>query len=139
MSAPLDDIRILDMSRIMAGPWAGQLLGDYGADVVKIERPDCGDDTRQWGPPWLGGESAYFLSANRNKRSVTVNIAVEAGQEIIKALVQQADVLIENYKVGTLAKYGLGPDDLLNLNPQLIYCSISAFGQTGSQPPRSTS
>lgn len=133
MSPPLDNIRILDMSRVLAGPWATQLLGDYGADVIKIEKPGSGDDTRQWGPPWLGSESAYFLSANRNKRSVTVNIAVAAGQEIIKGLVQQADVLLENYKVGTMARFGLGPDDLLALNPQLIYCSISAFGQSGSR------
>jgi crotonobetainyl-CoA:carnitine CoA-transferase CaiB-like acyl-CoA transferase len=136
MSGPLSNIRILDMSRVLAGPWAGQLLGDYGADVVKIERPGAGDDTRQWGPPWLNGEgaeSAYFLSANRNKRSVTVDLAVELGQEIIRDLVQKSDVLIENYKVGTLARYGLGPDQLTQLNPQLIYCSISAFGQTGSR------
>jgi len=136
MSGPLSNIRILDMSRVLAGPWAGQLLGDYGADVVKIERPGSGDDTRHWGPPWLGGEaaeSAYFLSANRNKRSVTVNLAVAAGQQVIRDLVQQSDVLIENYKVGTLARYGLGPKELMELNPQLIYCSISAFGQTGSR------
>ena len=117
----------------MAGPWAGQLLGDYGADVVKIERPGCGDDTRGWGPPWLQGESAYFLAANRNKRSVTVNLAKTAGRQIIRELALQTDVLIENYKVGTLARMGLGPDDLLALNPRLIYCSISAFGQTGSR------
>ena len=136
MSAPLDNIRVLDMSRILAGPWAGQLLGDYGADVVKIERPGEGDDTRHWGPPWLNGqegESAYYLAANRNKRSVTVNIAVEAGQNLIKELAQHADVLLENYKVGTLSRYGLEPADLLDLNPRLIYCSVSAFGQTGSR------
>ena len=131
MTAPLDNIRILDMSRILAGPWAGQLLGDYGADVVKIERPQCGDDTRQWGPPWLGDESAYFLSTNRNKRSATVDIALPAGQELIKSLAQKADVLLENFKVGTMTRFGLGPDALLKLNPRLIYCSISAFGQTG--------
>jgi crotonobetainyl-CoA:carnitine CoA-transferase CaiB-like acyl-CoA transferase len=136
MSAPLDNVRILDMSRVLAGPWAGQLLGDFGADVVKIEKPGSGDDTRHWGPPWLEGEdaeSAYFLSTNRNKRSVTVNISVPAGQKIIRALVQQSDVLLENYKVGTLARYGLGPDEMLELNPRLIYCSISAFGQAGSR------
>lgn len=133
MSAPLDNIRILDMSRILAGPWAGQLLGDYGADVIKIERPAAGDDTRQWGPPWLGGESAYYLSTNRNKRSVTVNIAMPEGQVIIKDLVQHVDVLLENFKVGTMAGFGLGPDELLERNPKLIYCSISAFGQTGSR------
>jgi len=132
MSGPLDNTRILDMSRILAGPWAAQLLGDYGADVVKVERPQCGDDTRQWGPPWLGDESAYFMSTNRNKRSVTVDIALPAGQELIKSLVQKADVLLENFKVGTMARFGLGPDELLELNPRLIYCSISAFGQTGT-------
>jgi len=136
MTAPLDDIRILDMSRILAGPWAGQLMGDYGADVVKVERPGSGDDTRQWGPPWLDGEdsvSAYFLSANRNKRSVTVNIAVPAGQKVIADLVAKADVLLENYRIGTMARYGLGPEEMLKLNPRLVYCSISSFGQTGSR------
>lgn len=137
MTSPLSNIRVLDMSRILAGPWAGQLLGDYGADVVKIEMPLSGDDTRHWGPPWLdgkeGGESAYFLSANRNKRSVTVNISMAAGQQVIRDLAKQADVLLENFKVGTLARYGLGPDDLLAVNPKLIYCSISAFGQSGSR------
>ncbi len=124
------------MSRVLAGPWAGQLLGDYGADVVKIERPESGDDTRQWGPPWLDEServSAYFLSANRNKRSVTVNIAAGEGQAIIRELAVKADVLLENYKIGTLARYGLGADELLKLNPRLIYCSISAFGQTGAR------
>lgn len=137
MGAPLSNIRVLDMSRILAGPWAGQLLGDYGADVVKIERPGIGDDTRHWGPPWLGGlhggESAYFLSANRNKRSVTVNIAVAKGQQVIRDLAARADVLLENYKVGALNHFGLGPDELRSINPRLIYCSISAFGQTGSR------
>ncbi|MGI9237127.1 MAG: CaiB/BaiF CoA transferase family protein, partial [Woeseiaceae bacterium] len=137
MTAPLSNIRVLDMSRILAGPWAGQLLGDYGADVVKIERPDTGDDTRQWGPPWLEAEhsaqSAYFLSANRNKRSVTIDLASARGQQVIRDLAAQADVLLENFKVGTLQRYGLGPDDLTALNPQLIYCSISAFGQSSSR------
>ncbi len=136
MPAPLENIRILDMSRVLAGPWAGQLLGDYGADVVKIERPGCGDDTRHWGPPWLAGAeevSAYFLSTNRNKRSVTVDIAVEAGQALIRDLAKQADVLLENYTVGTLTRFDLGPDQLLKLNPRLVYCSISGFGQTGSR------
>jgi crotonobetainyl-CoA:carnitine CoA-transferase CaiB-like acyl-CoA transferase len=136
MPGPLEKIRVLDMSRILAGPWAGQLLGDYGADVLKIEKPGFGDDTRHWGPPWLDGEtgeSAYFLSANRNKRSATVNIAMPAGQKIIRALVQQSDVLLENYRHGTLAAYGLGPDEMLELNPRLIYCSISTYGQDGSR------
>ena len=136
MSAPLNNIRVLDMSRILAGPWAGQLLGDYGADVVKVERPGCGDDTRHWGPPWFAeteSQSAYFLAANRNKRSITVNIATQSGQELIRALALQADVLLENYKVGSLVRYGLGAEELLALNPRLIYCSISAFGQTGAR------
>lgn len=137
MAAPLSNIRVVDMSRILAGPWAGQLLGDYGADVVKIERPYSGDDTRRWGPPWLegeqDGESAYFLSSNRNKRSVTINIAAKRGQEVIRELVANADVLLENYKVGTLRRYGLGPDELMAVNPRLIYCSITAFGQRGSR------
>ena len=132
MSAPLKNIRVLDMSRVLAGPWATQLLGDYGADVIKIERPASGDDTRHWGPPWLGeeaGESAYFLSTNRNKRSVTINIASESGQQLVRELVQKCDVLIENYRVGALLRYGLGADEMLALNPRLIYCSISAFGK----------
>ena len=133
MAAPLSNIRVVDMSRILAGPWAGQLLGDYGADVIKIERPHSGDDTRRWGPPWLDGESAYFLSANRNKRSVTIDIAVGRGQDVIRDLVAKADVLLENYKVGTLSRYGLGPGELMAVNPRLIYCSISAFGQHGSR------
>ncbi len=133
MKHALDNLRVLDMSRVLAGPWAGQLLGDYGADVVKIERPGQGDDTRQWGPPWLGRESAYFLSTNRNKRSVTVDIATAPGQQIVRELAEQADVLLENFKVGTLARFGLGPDALMAANPRLIVCSISAFGQTGSR------
>ncbi|MCP5092948.1 MAG: CoA transferase [Gammaproteobacteria bacterium] len=137
MAAPLSNIRVLDMSRILAGPWAGQLLGDYGADVVKVERPGAGDDTRHWGPPWLDGkgarESAYFLSTNRNKRSITVDIANSNGQKVIRDLIGGADVLLENYKVGTLQRYGLGADELREINPRLVYCSISAFGQTGSR------
>jgi len=133
MTAALDNIRVLDMSRILAGPWASQLLGDYGADVVKIERPGDGDDTRQWGPPWLGEQSAYFLSTNRNKRSVTVDISTVKGQAVIRDLAAQADVLLENYKVGTLARYKLDPEELMALNERLIVCSISAFGQTSSR------
>ncbi len=137
MSAPLEKLRILDMSRILAGPWAGQLLGDYGADVVKVERPRIGDDTRQWGPPWLGNEedsmSAYYLSANRNKRSITVDISTSRGQQLIRDLAGVADVLLENFKIGTLTGFGLGPMELIQENPRLIYCSISAFGQSGSR------
>jgi formyl-CoA transferase len=133
MSTALEKIRVLDMSRVLAGPWAGQLLGDYGADVVKVERPGKGDDTRQWGPPWLGSESGYFLCANRNKRSVTVDIATTSGQQVIRELATNADVLLENYKVGTLKRYGLDPNALMTANPRLIICSISAFGQCGSR------
>ena len=133
MTAALKKLRVLDMSRILAGPWAGQLLGDYGADVVKVERPGKGDDTRQWGPPWLGSESAYFLCANRNKRSLTVDIATASGQQVIRELAGEADVLLENFKVGTLERYNLDTDDLLAANPRLIVCSISAFGQSGSR------
>lgn len=125
------------MSRVLAGPWAGQLLGDYGADVIKIERPGRGDDTRQWGPPWLGGggggESAYFLAANRNKRSVTVDLAAPGGRQVIEDLAVHADVLLENFRVGTLQRHGLDPAMLMERNPRLIVCAISAFGQSGSR------
>ncbi len=133
MSAALQNIRVLDMSRILAGPWAGQLLGDYGADVVKIERPGQGDDTRQWGPPWLGSESAYFLSTNRNKRSVTVDMSTPRGQQLIRELASKADVLLENFRTGTLQRYKLDPTELMRENPGLVVCSISAFGQSGSR------
>ena len=135
MSGPLKGIKILDMSRVLAGPWAGQLLGDYGADVVKIERPLVGDDTRHWGPPWLGddSEAAYFLAANRNKRSVTVDIATEEGAGVVRDLARDADVLLENFRVGTLQHYGLDSESLVAVNPQLIYCSITAYGQHGSR------
>jgi crotonobetainyl-CoA:carnitine CoA-transferase CaiB-like acyl-CoA transferase len=133
MTTALEKIRVLDMSRVLAGPWAGQLLGDYGADVVKIERPGQGDDTRQWGPPWLGRESAYYLSTNRNKRSVTVDIGTSGGQRLIRDLASSADVLLENFRVGTLERYNLDPVELMADNPRLIICSISAFGQQGSR------
>ena len=137
MSGALEGIRVLDMSRVLAGPWAGQLLGDFGADVVKVERPVVGDDTRHWGPPWLDRknacEAAYFLSTNRNKRSITIDLTDMDGQALIQALAKKADVLIENYRVGTLAGYGLGAEDLLHLNPRLIYCSITAYGQRSSR------
>ena len=121
------------MSRVLAGPWAGQLLGDYGADVVKIERPGRGDDTRHWGPPWLGSESAYFLSTNRNKRSVTIDISTHRGQQLVRELASKADVLLENFRTGTLPRYKLDPADLRRDNPGLVVCSISAFGQSGSR------
>ena len=138
MAGPLAGLKILDMSRILAGPWAGQLLADLGADVIKIERPRYGDDTRSWGPPYLKDrdgkdteDAAYFFCANRGKKSVTVDITCPEGQEIIRQLARQSDVLIENYKVGGLANYGLDYHSLSKINPKLIYCSITGFGQTG--------
>ncbi len=140
---PLAGVRVLDLSRVLAGPWAGQILADLGADVVKVERPGEGDDTRRWGPPWLTdedgretGESAYFLCANRNKRSVTIDIASADGQALVRRLVQHADVLIENFKCGGLARYGLDYASLSALNPRLVYCSITGFGQTGPYTAR---
>jgi len=133
MSTALHNIRVLDMSRVLAGPWAGQLLGDYGADVIKIERPGQGDDTRHWGPPWLGTESAYFLSTNRNKRSVTVDISTGLGQQLVRELAGKADVLLENFRTGTLKRFNLDPVELMKENPGLVVCSISAFGQSGSR------
>ena len=143
MSGPLTGYKVLDMSRILAGPWAGQMLADLGADVIKIERPKTGDDTRHWGPPYLRDkqgnntqDAAYFFCANRGKQSVTVDITQPEGQEIIRQLAGQCDVLIENYKVGGLAKYGLDHVSLRQLNPQLVYCSITGFGQTGPYAER---
>ena len=133
MKAALQGIRILDLSRVLAGPWATQLLGDYGADVVKVERPGRGDDTRQWGPPWLGKESAYFLSTNRNKRSVTIDMSCSEGQDLVRDLAAEADVLVENFRVGSLKRLDLDPEDLMRRNRRLIVCSISAFGQSGSR------
>ena len=141
MSAPkpLQGVRVLDLSRVLAGPWAGQLLADYGADVIKVERPAAGDDTRAWGPPWWGDAadqmSAYYLSANRGKRSIAVDIATDDGAALVKQLAKHADVLLENYKVGQLAKYGLDHRRLAELNPRLIYCSITGYGQDGPYAP----
>jgi len=138
MTGPLHGLRIFDLSRILAGPSCTQLLGDLGADVIKIERPGVGDDTRGWGPPFLTapdgaetGESAYFLSANRNKRSVSLDIAKPEGAALARRLIRHCDVLVENFKTGGLKKYGLAYDDLTGVNPGLIYCSITGFGQTG--------
>lgn len=134
----LADLRVLDLSRILAGPTCTQLMGDFGADIIKIEKPGAGDDTRGWGPPYLTGkdgaplaESAYYVAANRNKRSVAVDISEPDGQAIIRTLLAHCDVLLENFKVGKLAEYGLGYDDLKDEFPGLIYCSITGFGQTG--------
>ena len=143
MSAPLTGFRVLDLSRILAGPWAGQMLADLGAEVIKVERPGSGDDTRGWAPPHMHdgegnntGEAAYFHSANRGKRSVAINLTHADGQALIRELVRQADVVIENYKVGGLAKYGLDYDSLASINPKLVYCSITGFGQTGPYASR---
>jgi len=134
----LNHLRVLDLSRVLAGPWCGQNLADLGADVIKVERPITGDDTRQWGPPFLKNsegqettESAFYLAINRNKRSITVDISKPEGQEIIKKLVLESDIVIENYKVGQLKKYGLDYESLKLLKNDLIYCSITGFGQTG--------
>ena len=139
----LAGLRVLDLSRVLAGPWAGQLLADLGADVVKVERPGQGDDTRAWGPPWLNdgegratSEAAYYLSANRNKRSVTVDLSQPEGQRLVRELAAQADIVIENFKVGGLEQYGLDHASLRAQNPRLIYCSITGFGQTGPYAPR---
>lgn len=138
MAGPLAGYRVLDLSRILAGPWLAQLLSDLGAEVWKIERPGTGDDTRQWGPPFLrkdGGidttESAYFLSANRGKHSICVDISTDEGSAIVRALAQQADLVIENYKVGDMARYGLDYEALKRVKPDIIYCSITGYGQTG--------
>jgi crotonobetainyl-CoA:carnitine CoA-transferase CaiB-like acyl-CoA transferase len=136
--APLTGLRVLDLSRVLAGPWASQLLADLGADVVKVERPQGGDDTRAWGPPYLKddagrdtGEATYFLCANRNKRSLTVDLSQPQGQQLVRDLAAQSDVLIENFKVGGLAQYGLDYPSLAGAHPRLVYCSITGFGQTG--------
>ena len=143
MTAPLTGLRVFDLTRILAGPTCTQLLGDLGAEVIKIERPGEGDDTRKWGPPFVAGpdgedttESAYFLSANRNKRSVSIDISKPEGQDLARDLIGFCDIMVENFKVGGLAKYGLGYDDLKDRYPGLIYCSITGFGQTGPYAPR---
>ena len=142
MTGALNGIRILDLSRILAGPFATQLLGDFGADVIKVERPGRGDDTRSWGPPFVQGpegdlpESAYYLSANRNKRSIAVNMASEEGAALIRKLAGKCDVLVENFKPGGLKQYGLDHENLRAAYPGLIYCSISGFGQSGPNAHR---
>lgn len=135
-SGCLDGIRVLDLSRILAGPYCAQLLGDFGAEVIKIEQPGQGDDTRQWGPPWFHGESAYYLSCNRNKKSVTINLQTAAGRELIRRLVPHCDVFVENFKVGAMAKWDLDYERLREINPRLIYCAITGYGQTGPLAPR---
>jgi crotonobetainyl-CoA:carnitine CoA-transferase CaiB-like acyl-CoA transferase len=143
MAGPLSGIRVLDLSRVLAGPWAGQNLADLGAEVIKIERPKVGDDSRAFGPPWVKDaqgrdtkDSAYFTSANRGKKSVTVNLSQPEGQALVRELATKSDVLLENYKYGDLQRYRLGYEDLKSLNPRLIYCSVTGFGQTGPYKER---
>ncbi len=143
MAGPLAGIRVLDLSRVLAGPWAGQNLADLGAEVIKIERPGAGDDSRAFGPPWVKDaqgrdtkDSAYFTSANRGKKSMTVNLSQPEGQALVRELAAKSDVLLENYKYGDLQRYGLGYDDLKATNPRLIYCSVTGFGQTGPYKER---
>ena len=139
----LSHLRVLDLSRVLAGPWAGQILADLGADVIKVERPGSGDDTRAWGPPFLKdalgentSEAAYYLSANRNKRSVTIDFTQPEGQRLVRELAAKSDIVIENFKVGGLAAYGLDYSSLKAVNPKLVYCSITGFGQTGPYAKR---
>lgn len=139
---PLSGIRVIELARILAGPWAGQLLADLGADVIKVENPDGGDDTRKWGPPFVQGadgenlSAAYYHATNRGKRSIAIDFATEEGAETIRKLVASADVLIENFKLGGLKKYGLDYESLRKINPKLVYCSITGFGQDGPYAPR---
>ena len=139
----LSHLRVLDLTRVLAGPWCAQTLADFGADVIKIERPGAGDDTRHWGPPYLKTpdgedthEAAYYLAANRNKRSVTVDIATPEGQRIVRELAAQSDVVLENYKAGQLKKYGLDYESLREVKPDIVYCSVTGFGQTGPYASR---
>lgn len=138
MDKPLQGIRVLDLSRILAGPWCSQHLADLGAEVIKVEHPQLGDDTRGWGPPYLNDahESAYYLSANRGKRSIAINIALPEGQELIRKLVATCDVVLENFKVGGLKRYGLDYESLKQVKPDLVYCSITGFGQNGPYAKR---
>lgn len=135
--APLDGIRVIELARVLAGPWAGQMLADMGADVIKVENPDGGDDTRAWGPPFVEGangenlSAAYYHATNRGKRSIAVDLKDQIGQDIVRRLVASADIVIENFKLGGLTKYGLDYESLKAINPKLIYCSITGFGQTG--------
>jgi formyl-CoA transferase len=143
MAGPLTHIRVLDLTRVLAGPWCAQNLADLGAEVIKVERPKKGDDSRAFGPPWAKDadgkettEAGYFLCANRGKKSITIDIASDAGAALVKELAKTADVLLENFKVGDLASKGLGYEDIKKINPKIIYCSITGFGQTGPYAPR---
>jgi len=137
-TGPLSHVRVLDLSRILAAPWAGQILADLGAEVIKVEKPGAGDDTRAWGPPFLKDaegrdtrEAGYYLAVNRGKRSITLSLDKPEGQRIVRELAMRADIVLENYKAGTLERYGLDAASLRKINPRLIYCSVTGFGQTG--------
>jgi crotonobetainyl-CoA:carnitine CoA-transferase CaiB-like acyl-CoA transferase len=143
MAGPLSHIRVLDLTRVLAGPWAAQNLADLGAEVVKVERPGKGDDSRAYGPPWLKdangkdtSEAGYFLAANRGKKSITIDISKPAGADLVRELAKTSDVFMENYKFGDIARYGLGYEDLKAINPKIIYCSVTGFGQTGPYKER---
>lgn len=131
MVGPLHGIRVLDASRILTGPFCSMILGDLGAEIIKIERPVSGDDTRQWGPPFIANESAYFLSVNRNKKSVTIDLETQKGKEIFYALAEKSDVLLENFRPGVAERLGIDYSTIAMKNARLIYCSITGFGQTG--------
>jgi len=136
MSGPLEGIRVLDLSRVLAGPYCAMILGDLGAEVIKIEQPGRGDETRAWGPPFAGGESAYYLCANRNKKSVTLNLHHEEGRRILKDLICRSDILIENFRAGTMERWGLSYEDLEPIHPGLVYCRISGYGPRGPDRDR---
>lgn len=131
MSGALENIRIIDLSRVLAGPYCTMILGDLGAEVIKVEAPDSFDETRRWGPPFQGDVSAYYLTANRNKKAITLNLKEKEGREVIKRLVQDSDVIINNFKTGTMERFGLGYETLAEINPSIVYCSITGFGETG--------
>src|SRR5207244_10522613 len=128
---PLTGLRVLDASRVLAGPFCGQILGDLGAEVIKVERPGSGDETRAWGPPFVGPLSAYYLSCNRNKRAITLDLSRQEGLDLFRDLVRKCDVLLENFRAASADRLGLGPDELLGLNSRLVLCSISGFGRSG--------
>ena len=136
MSGALDGIRVLDLSRVLAGPYCTMMLGDLGAEIIKIEQPGIGDDTRRWGPPWAGGESAYYFCANRNKKSVTLNLKDERARDVLRGLARQSDIVVENFKVGTLDRMEIGYETMSAENPGLIWCSITGYGQDGPYADR---
>lgn len=131
MTGALTGIKVIDLSRVLAGPYCSMILGDLGAEVIKVENPEHGDETRKWGPPFRNGISAYYLCANRNKKSITINLKSRTGIEQVKKLIRDADVIINNFKTGTMEKFGLSYEEIIELNPKIVYCSITGFGETG--------